>query len=126
MVRGGRLGVDVEDEPFDAFGHPSLVRRMCAASERDRVASLPASSRRRALAQTWTAKEAVLKAVGVGLAIDPRRIVVPDELVSGRGSGPEWSIVHLTAGEARVFRPGAPGDDEAPSVWRGFHADWSG
>ena len=126
VVRGGRLGVDVEDEPFDAFDHPSLVRRMCAASEHDRIASLPASSRRRALAQAWTAKEAALKALGVGLAIDPRRIVVPAELASGRGSGPERTIVHLTAGEAHVFRPGAPGDDETPSVWRGFHVDWSG
>jgi len=126
VVRGGRLGVDVEDEPFDAFDHPSLVRRMCTASERDRVESLPAPSRRRALAQAWTAKEAALKAMGAGLAIDPRRIVVPGVLASGRGSGPERSIVHLTAGEAHVLRPGAPGDDETPSVWRGFHVDWSG
>ena len=88
--------------------------------------SLPASSRRRALAQSWTVKEAALKAMGVGLAIDPRRIVAPGEHASRRGIGPERSIVHLTAGEAHVFRPGAPGDDETPSVWRGFHADWSG
>ena len=126
VVRGGRLGADVEDEPFDAFDHPSLVRRMCAASERDRVASLPTPSRRRALAQAWSAKEATLKALGVGLAIDPRRIIVPGMLTSGRGSGPERSIVHLTAREAHVLRPGAPGDDETPSVWRGFHVDWSG
>jgi phosphopantetheinyl transferase len=126
VVRGGRLGVDIEDEPFDVFGRPSLVRRMCAAPERDRFASLSGPSRSRTLARVWTVKEAALKAMGVGLAVDPRRIVVPQTLSSAWGTGPERSIVHLTTRSAHVFRPGGRRDDEAPSVWRGLHADWSG
>ena len=126
VVRGGRLGVDVEDEPFDVFGRPSLVRRMCSGPERDQLASLPEPSRRRTLARIWTLKEAALKAIGVGLAVDPRRIVVPEPLTSSRTVGPERSIVHLTTGTAHVFRPESGRNDEALSVWRGLHAEWSG
>ncbi len=126
VVRGGRLGVDVEEEPFDAFGRAPLVRRMCTASERARVAQLPDASRRRALARLWTIKEAALKAMGVGLAVDPRRIVVPDAHLLGWGRGPERSIVHLTGDGFHVFRPTRLGDDEAPSSWRGLRIRWSG
>ena len=72
----GLVGVDVEDEPFEAFGRPSLVRRMCTEDERAFVSALPDAVRRRTLARAWTVKEAVLKAHGVGLARDPREIVV--------------------------------------------------
>jgi phosphopantetheinyl transferase len=109
----GRVGVDVEDEPFDAFRRAALVRRMCSATERAALDLTPAPLRRRALARAWTIKEATLKARGVGLAEDPRRVPVdplgfgfePDGLEPG-DSGPEYAIVHLTAGGAIIRHRG--------------------
>lgn len=104
-VAGGRLGVDVEDEPFDAFRSDALVRRMCSAAERAAYERLPETLQLRALARAWTVKEATLKALGVGLAEDPRSVPVDP---SGLGlapvdAGPEYAIVHLT-GDAAVIR----------------------
>lgn len=101
----GRLGVDVEDEPFDAFRSDALVRRMCSAPERAAYERLPETLRLRALARAWTVKEATLKALGVGLAEDPRSVPVdPGGLgLAPVDAGPEYAIVHLT-GDAAVIR----------------------
>lgn len=104
----GRLGVDVEDGPFDAFRRDALVRRMCSTAERAAYERLPETLRFRALARAWTVKEATLKALGVGLAEDPRSVPVDP---SGLGlvpvdAGPEWAIVHLTGGAAVIRHRG--------------------
>ena len=103
----GLVGVDVEDEPFEAFGRPSLVRRMCTENERAIVSALPDAVRRRTLARVWTVKEAVLKAHGVGLARDPRDVVVGrDELEAvERARGPECSVVHVLGDGVVVRHP---------------------
>lgn len=108
VVAEGVVGVDVEEEPFDAFARPSLVRRMCSARETERFTGLPEPDRRRSLARAWTVKEATLKAYGIGLAGDPARI--PTEAVPLPGStasGPEFAIVQVDArGEHVVELPG--------------------
>jgi phosphopantetheinyl transferase len=103
----GLVGVDVEDEPFEAFGRPSLVRRMCTEDERAFASAQPDAMRRRTLARAWTVKEAVLKAHGVGLARDPREVVVgPDELARvERTGGPERAVVHVLGGDVVVRHP---------------------
>lgn len=103
----GLVGVDVEDEPFAAFGRQSLVRRMCADDERAFAATLPDAMRRRTLARAWTIKEAVLKAHGTGLARDPREVRVgADELAAiERGRGPEWTVVHVLGDTVVVRHP---------------------
>jgi hypothetical protein len=113
VAGGGRLGVDVEDEPFDAFRRDALVRRMCSPAERAAFDRLPESLRLRALARAWTIKEATLKARGVGLAEDPRGVPVdPGGLGLGPGDagphegGPEYAIVHLTGGAAVIRHRG--------------------
>lgn len=77
VVAGGMIGVDVELPPFSAFGSRTLVRRMCHPDELARLTGLPESLRRRALARLWTAKEALAKADGRGLALDFRTITPP-------------------------------------------------
>lgn len=110
VVAEGIVGVDVEEEPFDAFGRPSLIRRMCSTREAERIAGLPDPDRRRSLARAWTVKEATLKAYGIGLAGDPARI--PTETVPMPGSnstGPEFAIVQVDrGGEHLVELPGLP------------------
>jgi 4'-phosphopantetheinyl transferase len=64
VAQGAKIGVDVELAPFDAFGSRAL-------------AGMPEPQRRRALARLWTAKEAIVKADGRGLAIDLRGVVPP-------------------------------------------------
>ena len=107
VAAGGFVGVDVEDEPFEAFGRPSLVRRMCTDGERAYASSLPDERRRRTLARAWTVKEAMLKAHGVGLARDPREVEVSrDDLAAvERVRGPEWAVVHVLADGVVVRHP---------------------
>ncbi len=75
------LGVDVEylDDPRDFDG---LAARFFAGSEVDRLRSLSEDQRREGFFNCWTRKEAVLKAVGTGLAFPLDKVVVtlaPDE-----------------------------------------------
>jgi phosphopantetheinyl transferase len=103
----GLVGVDVEDEPFEAFGRPSLVRRMCTEDERAFVSAQPDAMRRRTLARAWTVKEAVLKAQGVGLARDPREVEVGRDTLARvmRVRGPERAVVHVLDGDVVVRHP---------------------
>ena len=67
-VGSGRpVGVDVEalTRPVQA---QAIVERYFSPTERDHFASLPRSRANKEFIRYWTAKEAVLKAVGLGLA----------------------------------------------------------
>src|SRR4029453_14774632 len=66
VAADGLVGVDVEEEPFAAFDHPSLVRRMCTAGELAAFDRLPDAMRRRSLARAWTVKEGTSKTPGWG------------------------------------------------------------
>jgi hypothetical protein len=76
------VGVDVEPVARD-LDVDGLAAQVLAPAERDVLDGLAAAeARRRALLTWWTRKEAVLKATGDGLRIDPRDVVVspPDAL----------------------------------------------
>ncbi len=67
----GRVGIDVEQmaaTSFDGFDEVALHRAEHAGNERER-------------AVVWSRKESLLKALGAGLAVDPRAVQVsaPDE-----------------------------------------------
>lgn len=72
-----RVGVDVEMDDADA----EAVAAALSAREHAVIAALPAHRRATALLRTWVRKEAVLKALGAGLARDPRTVELtsPDE-----------------------------------------------
>jgi phosphopantetheinyl transferase len=70
--RGARIGADIETiEPRD----PALVRQFFTSGEAELVAS-SGSAADEVVARIWSAKEAVLKLLGLGLRLDTRSIVV--------------------------------------------------
>lgn len=113
------MGADVERAPFGAFRSAALVRRMCSSDERARVEGVRGHARSALLAQIWTAKEAVTKATGQGLAVDFRGFDVSTAgpLRSGLAEAhlalivadsPHLLRISLTAEKARSYAHPAP------------------
>jgi 4'-phosphopantetheinyl transferase len=71
--RGVRVGVDVE--PVRSWD-PQLAAVVLSAPELATLEGDPTVERARAFARVWTRKEALLKGVGLGLAVDPRDVTV--------------------------------------------------
>ena len=70
--RGARIGADIETvEPRD----PALVRQFFTSGEAELAAS-SGEAGDEVVARIWSAKEAVLKLLGLGLRLDTRGIVV--------------------------------------------------
>ena len=94
----GEVGVDVEDlesADFDGFNSVTLD-----PSEVDQLANLRGDALLGARAQLWSRKEAILKATGHGLVVDPSQVVVsahdaPAELL-------EWKAPQHLPGSMRV------------------------
>jgi 4'-phosphopantetheinyl transferase len=74
VAEGARVGADIERAPFTAFDSRALRRRMCTPEELRGASRLPPDERQLFLASLWTAKEAVVKASGEGLARDFRSL----------------------------------------------------
>ncbi|HEY5741216.1 MAG TPA: 4'-phosphopantetheinyl transferase superfamily protein, partial [Terrimicrobiaceae bacterium] len=96
ICRGWPIGVDIEKEDLRFHAMDIAARFFC---ERERIEIERAGAR--AFFQFWTAKEAVLKASSLGLALElskleialsPLRIVALDE--AAKINGESW---HLTA-----------------------------
>lgn len=95
------VGIDLETDPLA----PDLVQDLqshLAPSERAELATLPATHRPRAACRCWVRKEALLKALGCGLAGDLSRLAVSvgeeARLLSSTWPGLEpasWSLVSL-------------------------------
>jgi 4'-phosphopantetheinyl transferase len=76
----GRLGVDME--PFEPSSALQAAAELLLPSEQTWAAGFPAQDRWQAFLGLWTAKEAVLKALGQGFAIGVEQVELgPD----GRG-----------------------------------------
>jgi len=103
LVSGARIGADIETvEPRD----PALVRQFFSESEADRVGS--GRDAERTVARIWSAKEAVLKAMGLGLRHDTRDIVVGDEMDAPAGVAEEWRALDICVAPVLAARM-APG-----------------
>ena len=91
------VGVDVESLDRDVTGWAMWHHVMTAAE----LAAIPddPDARNAALLQAWVRKEALLKAAGVGLAIDPATVELAEEeiyhLPSQLGSPREWSMADV-------------------------------
>jgi 4'-phosphopantetheinyl transferase len=91
------LGIDVErlDRLRDA---DRLAERVLAAEELTAFHTLPATARSAALLRCWTRKEAVLKALGVGLPGGMERVVIaesPLRLAGDLATFPQLATLRL-------------------------------
>lgn len=99
---GQEVGVDLETHrPVDPL---ALAQRFFCAAEARRLRTLPIAQRPRSFFELWTAKEALAKAMGTGIAgtlnrfdvdvsgAQPRWIDLQD-----RGRSAQWSLHHLPA-----------------------------
>jgi 4'-phosphopantetheinyl transferase len=95
---GREIGVDVEllRPGTDSW---ALSSHALTQSERARLEALPGDRRSGAFLSMWTRKEALLKAVGVGLAVDPRLIELDGQKVVAAppelGRAGDWTLVDL-------------------------------
>lgn len=100
------LGVDVEVLRERARAG-DLARRYFAADEATQLAALDAGERARGFLRLWTAKEAVLKGLGRGLAYGLDRIVfdiggdepVPRRFEGEVGAASTWQVRECPCGE---------------------------
>jgi 4'-phosphopantetheinyl transferase len=110
VARGRELGVDIEHirPPSDFDG---LAAHFFAPGEVAALRSVPEEIRLESFFRCWTRKEAVLKAVGSGLALPLDRIVVtlgPDEPAQllacdeDPGGPADWELFHLEPGPGYV------------------------
>ena len=88
-VGEGPVGADIEDaarRPVAA----GVVRRCCSDAEQTWLAGVPAGDRAAAFLGLWTKKEAVAKALGLGLVLPFAALEVtgPDPVVAWEGAAP--------------------------------------
>jgi 4'-phosphopantetheinyl transferase len=116
VTAGAPFGVDVEEvRAFDDF--LAVARRFFAPGEHRALCRLPPPARLRGFFECWTRKEAVVKALGVGLSVPLDRF----EVTFGPGVAPEiaridldapppsaWSLVHLEPLEGVIGAVAAP------------------
>ena len=118
IADGVEVGVDVEATGGRARPYAALARRYFRGTEADWIAAQPAASVQSAFVALWTAKEAVLKATGRGIAFGLERL----EFATGAGGvGPLVAIdapaAPADAWQVHAFAP-LPGLAGAVA-WRG-------
>lgn len=130
-VSGGpAVGVDVE-EIRDDVEVPALGRAVLSKAERRVLHAAPPERQRSLFFRCWARKEAVLKGCGVGLALEPDRVIVlQDETKDDTGfvavklsAGPaQWGVRDVDVGDRHAGAVAAPGRD-----WtlRCFEHRWS-
>ena len=114
--RRGEVGVDVE-RLRTVHEAESIARRYFTDRESATLQELSADQRMEAFFRAWTRKEALLKAIGVGLSFSLNEVEVtlrPDEPAAllhlpptGADPGP-WGIVHLSPAPGFIGALAAP------------------
>jgi phosphopantetheinyl transferase len=80
------VGIDVEAwRPIDRVR--GLAETILAARELAVFDGLSPDEASRVLLRLWTFKEALVKALGLGLSVEPRSIALPDSLLGGNPGG---------------------------------------
>ena len=98
---GASIGADLETvEPRE----PALVRQFFSESEADRVAKTNGRDADRTVARIWSAKEAVLKVMGLGLRHDTRDIAVGDEVDAPAVLAEAWQALDVSLAPALAAR----------------------
>ena len=103
----GRLGVDVE-ERVDRRYLDRIVESVFGPSEQEAFAKVSGHCKLQSFYRLWTMKEALIKALGTGLSLNPSRFEVPSAMLQGMRSAPfrfphapevRWQVYDL--GETR-------------------------
>jgi 4'-phosphopantetheinyl transferase len=129
LARGGAVGVDIEH--LTRRSREGLLRRALRPAEVEVVLSRPPEEREEAFLKHWTAKEAYGKALGVGLAWDPRRVSIDEALdapavrdpgdpeaagrISLRGFSPREGVVGTVAAGGGGWRLVEPRGESLPA-----------
>ncbi len=99
----GDIGVDIE-RIHDLPDMDRIVERFFSSAEREIFRSLPGQSRKQTFFRYWTRKEALLKAMGVGLSIPPDKVDVIAEQedtleafirITGPDTEAEWTLYDI-------------------------------
>ena len=98
-----RVGIDIE--PCSRTLSEETDPLVLSPVEREELYQLPAGSRGIQRLHTWVRKEAVLKATGLGLAVEPALLTISGDTVVGY---PDQLTEYLSGG-VRLFDDPAPG-----------------
>jgi len=107
FARDHILGVDIESLDR-AVDHDALALRFFSARENAELQTFPRAVRNRAFLTSWTCKEAVAKAIGLGLSLPLDQIEVtvggdsPRVLHIAHRDAREWTLHPVDAGSAYV------------------------
>jgi 4'-phosphopantetheinyl transferase len=88
LAFAGNAPVGVDVEPIGALEDvcAELLDFTLTAAERLRLLEVPAPQRRRIFLRHWTGKEAILKALGTGLDVEPQAVTLPPFPIKGKAS----------------------------------------
>ena len=123
VLSGAAVGIDAEDirRPIDAA---ALAARWYAACEQRLLEQLPEPRRTEMFFRIWTLKEAIVKATGHGLRIEPQRFAVdPDRgqamIPATLGIPTRWRLAELSPLPHIRLAVAAPGEGRLePSMTR--------
>lgn len=122
IARGITPGVDLERLRAHPRALP-IARRYFSPEEAAGLEALPDEQRDRAFLELWTAKEAVLKALGRGLAFGLHRLSIgglPEAPVLGRLEGhdaDQWQLHRLALDEHHVGSLAWHGEPRRIRLW---------
>ena len=130
-TRGPRVGVDVEI-PRGSVDVDAITKRFLHVRERETIMATERSGRRKAFYTCWTAKEAYVKALGLGLARPMDSYAVearpdrPPALIEDRSGTDGWSFFRLEVGSGIFATLVVEGKDvSAPQIDALRARDWS-
>jgi len=118
IARGQELGVDIESQHRK---RPvlDLARRFFAAAEASALAGLDEPQRQIAFLRLWSCKEAVVKAIGIGIGFGLARMQFG---IDPAGEPVELSVIHASAGaieDWHVVRLAPTSAHVGALAWRG-------
>jgi 4'-phosphopantetheinyl transferase len=125
VARSMPVGVDLE-ERGRRIDEAALACACLSQGEMLALDAMPAARRKRALLRQWTRKEALLKALGSGLADDPRLLALPlgTQALHGHAvsnASQLWRLSDLDLGESWAASLAFAGP---PATIRGFCLGW--
>ena len=130
ISRGPAVGVDLEEIRHDV-DVPALARSVLSEAELRVLHEAPLERQRTLFFRSWVRKEAILKGCGLGLTVEPRRVVALTEETKGDSgfvavklsAGPEeWGVRDVEIGDRYAGAVAAPGQDW---ILRCFEQRWS-